>query len=102
MKSNDLNINLGLNTLTLNNDQANSLLDLITDQIHRQRVYLRTTPLNRTNITALTHFRNLKRLILNKEREAMRQEDNEQGGESEQFYDFFTIGVKEAERRKAI
>jgi hypothetical protein len=62
--------------LAINNDQANSLLDLVNDQIRAQRVYLRTTPLNRTHITALTHFRNLKRLLLAKEREIMRQDEN--------------------------
>jgi hypothetical protein len=62
--------------LAINSDQANTLIDLVSDQIRAQRVYLRTTPLNKTNIAALTHFRTLKRLLLAKEREIMRQEEN--------------------------
>ncbi len=88
-----------MTALLINDDQANSLLDLVSDQIRIQRVYLRTTPLNRTNITALTHFRNLKRLILAKEQESRLIDDRE---ENIELYDFFTIGVKEAERRKGI
>jgi hypothetical protein len=93
-----------MTAITINNDQANSLLDLVNDQIRAQRVYLRSTPLNRTHITALTHFRNLKRIILKQEAEARRQEEATEQAEAEniQLYDFFTIGVKEAERRKEL
>jgi hypothetical protein len=60
------------NTLILKDDQINTLLDLVNDQIRAQRVYLRSTPLNKTYIAGLTHFRNLKRLLIAKEREILR------------------------------
>ncbi len=58
--------------LKITDDQANSLLDLVNDQIRSQRRQLRRTPLHATNISALAHFRNLKRLILEDERARMR------------------------------
>lgn len=90
MKNTMLNNGSGLTTLTINDDQANTLIDLVSDQIRRTRVYLRTTPLNKTNISALAHFRNLKRLLLAKEKEIQRQEDIQEAEaiEARQMYDF--------------
>ena len=91
-----------MTTISINNDQANSLLDLVNDQIRAQRVYLRSTPLNKTNIAALTHFRNLKSIILKDEQRRRTQPDDWQSEENKNLYDFFSIGVREAERRKSI
>jgi hypothetical protein len=55
-------------------DQVNTLLDLVTDQIRTQRVYLRTTPLKNANIRLLTHLRNIKRKLTRQERDQMRAE----------------------------
>lgn len=89
MKNTQLTHNHQLTVLAINGDQANTLIDLVTDQIRAQRVYLRTTPLNRTNITALTHYRNLKRLIIAKERELQRAEDMSEQDESEDIFKYF-------------
>ena len=91
-----------MTTIAINSEQANSLLDLVNDQIRAQRVYLRSTPLNKTNIAALTHFRNLKRIILKDEQRRRTQPDDWQSEENKNLYDFFSIGVREAERRKSI
>lgn len=66
-----------MTALLINDDQANSLLDLINDQIRSQRRNLRHDSLNRTHLSALTHFRNLKRLILAKEKEDRKQITND-------------------------
>ena len=79
-----------MTTISINNDQANSLLDLVTDQIRAQRVYLRSTPLNKTNIAALTHFRNLKRIILKDEQRRRTQPDDWQAEENAQLYEMFS------------
>jgi hypothetical protein len=60
---------MSANIIILSNEQANTLLDLVTDQIRAQRVNLRRTPLDKTNIAALTHFRRLKHLILSNSNE---------------------------------
>ncbi len=90
--------------INLTNDQTNTLIDLVNDQIRATRVYLRTTPLKRTYLTALTHFRNLKRLLLKQEAEAQRLEllEEQDRDESEETFKFFNVGVREAERRKQI
>lgn len=74
--------------LAITGDQANTLIDLVNDQIRAQRVYLRATPLKVTHITALTHFRNLKRLLLEDERKRMRQTAEED--ENTELYSYFT------------
>ena len=79
-----------MTTIAINNDQANSLLDLVNDQIRAQRVYLRSTPLNKTNIAALTHFRNLKRIILKDEQRRRTQPDDWQTEENAQLYEMFS------------
>lgn len=59
----------------LKEEQANTLLDLLNDQISHQRACLRDSIMTRTHLTALAHFRNLKRLILDKaERNAQDEE----------------------------
>jgi len=77
-------------TITVNNDQANSLLDLVNDQIRAQRVYLRSTPLNKTNIAALTHFRNLKRIILKDEQRRRTEPENWQDQENRELFEMFS------------
>ena len=79
-----------MTTISINNDQANSLLDLVNDQIRAQRVYLRSTPLNKTNIAALTHFRNLKHIILKDEQRRRTQPDDWQTEENAQLYEMFS------------
>ena len=71
---------MSANMIIISNDQANTLIDLVNDQIRDQRVNLRRTPLNKTNIAALTHFRRLKSLILKGT-----QEETEQGAELRVF-----------------
>ncbi|MDD5356440.1 MAG: hypothetical protein PHY56_07895 [Candidatus Omnitrophica bacterium] len=62
-------------TLTqIQGDQVNTLLDLVTDQIRTQRVYLRSTPLKNANIRLLTHLRNIKKQLTRQEKEQMRAE----------------------------
>ena len=80
-----------MTTIAINNDQANTLLDMVNDHIRAQRVYLRATPLNKTNIAALTHFRNLKRIIL-KDEQIMRQAQPEdwQEQENRELYEMFS------------
>ena len=91
-----------MTAIVINEDQATSLLDLVNDQIRAQRVYLRSTPLNKANIGALTHFRNLKRTILKQEAENRRTPDDWQEQENKELYSFFNVGMREAERRKGI
>ena len=79
-----------MTTIAINNDQANSLLDLVNDQIRAQRVYLRSTPLNKTNIAALTHFRNLKRIILKDEQRRRTQPDDWQAEENRELFEMFS------------
>lgn len=76
--------------IAINNDQANSLLDLVNDQIRAQRVYLRSTPLNKTNIAGLTHFRNLKRIILKDEQRRRTQPDDWQAEENRELFEIFS------------
>lgn len=80
-----------MTTIAINNDQANSLLDLVNDQIRAQRVYLRSTPLNKTNIAALTHFRNLKRIILKDEqRRRLKPANDWQAEENRELFEIFS------------
>lgn len=79
-----------MTTIAINNDQANSLLDLVNDQIRAQRVYLRSTPLDKTNIAALTHFRNLKRIILKDEQRRRTQPDDWQAEENRELFEMFS------------
>ena len=79
-----------MTTIAINSEQANSLLDLVNDQIRAQRVYLRSTPLNKTNIAALTHFRNLKRIILKDEQRRRTQPDDWQAEENRQLFEIFS------------
>lgn len=79
-----------MTTLSINNDQANTLLDLVNDQIRGQRITLRRTPLNKTNIAALTHFRNLKRTILKQEAENRRTPDDWQEQENRELFAIFS------------
>lgn len=80
-----------MTTITVNNDQSNSLLDLVNDQIRAQRVTLRSTPLNKTNIAALTHFRNLKRIILKDEQRRRLEPANDwQAEENKELFQIFS------------
>ena len=79
-----------MTTIAINSEQANSLLDLVNDQIRAQRVYLRSTPLNKTNIAALTHFRNLKRIILKDEQRRRTQPDDWQAEENRELFEIFS------------
>ena len=79
-----------MTTIAINNDQANTLLDMVNDQIRGQRITLRRTPLNKTNIAALTHFRNLKRTILKQEAENRRtQPEDWQAEENRELFAIF-------------
>jgi len=44
----------------LTHDQANTLIDLVQDQILINRVYLRETPLYKSYIGVLTHLRHIR------------------------------------------
>ena len=79
-----------MTAIIINEDQATSLLDLVNDQIRAQRVYLRSTPLNKTNIAALTHFRNLKRIILKDEQRRRNQPENWQDQENRELFEMFS------------
>lgn len=64
--------------IILKDEQANTLLNLLNDQISHQRAYLRASMMIRTHLTALTHFRNLKRLILDKAEKNAQDEERRQ------------------------
>ena len=58
-------------------DQSGTLLDLVSDQVRAQRVYLRSTSfkhLEKFHISALTHLRNIKRKLQDDEMQRMRAE----------------------------
>lgn len=58
-------------------DQSGTLLDLVSDQVRAQRVFLRYTSfkhLEKFHISALTHLRNIKRKLQEEERQRMRAE----------------------------
>ncbi len=75
IKSNQKRKAMKNTTLTqIQGDQVNTLLDLVTDQIRTQRVYLRSTPLKNANIRLLTHLRNIKKQLTRQEKEQMRAE----------------------------
>lgn len=82
---------MAANVILISNEQANSLIDLVSDQIRAQRVYLRSTPLNKTNIAALTHFRNLKHTLLKDEqRRRQAQPEDWQAEENMQLFEIFS------------
>ena len=72
----------------LNNEQTNTLIDLVSDQINIQRVLLRETPLLITHMSALTHLRHIKSILVAKDKEEKwieRMEDRENA----ELYNFF-------------
>ena len=82
-----------MTAIVINDDQANSLLDLVNDQIRAQRIILRLseyTNLKKTNIGALTHFRNLKRIILKDEQRRRNQPENWQNQENRELFEMFS------------
>lgn len=90
MKNTQLNTVSANNILVLNADQITNLVDLVDDQIRAQRVYLRHSDLKKTSIGALTHFRHLKRVLIAKECEILRQEAKEEA-ESRENAEIFEI-----------
>lgn len=82
-----------MTAIVINEDQANSLLDLVNDQIRAQRITLRLseyTNLKKTNIGALTHFRNLKRIILKDEQRRRTEPENWQDQENRELFEMFS------------
>ena len=72
----------------LNNEQTNTLIDLVSDQICIQRVLLRETPLLITHMSALTHLRHIKKVLVAKDREEQKAE-RLQEAENADLYNFF-------------
>ena len=90
-----------LNNIKLTEDQAETLVDLLDDQLKSQRHELRKgAGAVAYYIRVITHIRNLKKML--KAQLWVLSHEEEPEAEESNLYDFLTIGVKEAERRKAI
>jgi hypothetical protein len=96
-----------LNNIFLNDCQIDTVIDLLEEEIKAKRHSLRKSAeiAIRHYVGTLAHLRSVKKTLtaqqwLKEQEEAgiMQAEESENSN----LYDFFTIGVREAERRKAV